>query len=136
MTTVLMLGISEAVLLLKEAGGSSQQKVSNLDDLVCLTKALHGLGPEYVLVKGDGLPLTGSLEAPESGFDMELVVGVLYDGIDASIFKTAHATPRTPQVSGCALACMPSIPEAIILPNSKCVQLQSPQTLPLETPCR
>ena len=131
-----MVGISEAVLLLKEAGDSSQREVSNLDDLICLTKALHGLGPEYVLVKGNGLPLIGSLEAPECRFNKELVVNVLYDGIDVSVFKTAHAALRTPQVAGCALACMPSIPEAVIFPNSKCVQLQSPRTSPLETPCR
>ena len=136
LTTVLTLGISEAVLLLKEAGGYSHREVSNLDDLVCLSKALHALGPEYVLVKGDGIPLLGSSEVSECGFVKELAINVLYDGIDVSVFKTAHAALRTPQGAGSALACMSSIPEAISFPNSKRVQLQSPRTSPLKTPCR
>ena len=106
LTSVLTLGISEAVLLLKEVGGSSQREVRNLDDLVCLTKAVHSLGPEYVLVKGDGIPLIESLEVSECGFEKELAINVLYDGIDVSVFKTANAALRTPQGAGSALACM------------------------------
>lgn len=114
LTTVFTLGVSEAVLLLDEMGGSSQRVVSNLDDLVCLAKALHNLGPEYVLLKGDRLSMTGNLEAPECGFDKGGIINILYDGIDISIFNTAHVASGAPQGAGCAIACISSIPEPSI----------------------
>lgn len=112
LTTVFTLGVSEAVLLLDEVGGSSQRVVSNLDDLISLAKALHDLGPEYVLLKGDGLSMTGNPEVAECGFDKEGIVNVLYDGMDVSIFKTAPIALGAQQGAGCAIACMSSIPES------------------------
>ena len=110
LSTVFTLGVSEAVLLLDEVGGSPQRVVSNLDDLICLAKALHNLGPEYVLLKGDELSMTGNLEGS--------IPNVLYDGIDISIFKTALVASGTPQSAGCVIACMSSIPESLIFPIS------------------
>ena len=135
LTTVLTLSISEAVLLLKMAVSSYEKpEIRTLDDLIHLTEALYSLGPEYVLLKGDQLPLTGNLEVPRDDSDRQIVVNFLYDGTDVSLIKTAYTVPNTPRRSRYALACMLSTSENMILPTKNCSQLQSLRISPLETP--
>ena len=111
---MLVLSIPEALLLLKKAGAINQPNVRNLDDLVHLAKTLHSHGPRYVLLKGGHLPLTQSLEVPSSDSDKEIIVDVLYDGTDVSLFKTPYITSEMPRGAGHAFAGMLSILEAIV----------------------
>ncbi|KAF6219465.1 hypothetical protein HO133_003932 [Letharia lupina] len=96
LTTVLTLSISEAVLLLDKAGALHQPDVRNLDDLTHLAKALHSLGPDFVLLKGGQLPLTGNLDVPKHDSDKQVIVDVLYDGTDVSLIKTAYVGASLP----------------------------------------
>ncbi|KAL9070143.1 MAG: hypothetical protein Q9161_005095 [Pseudevernia consocians] len=105
LTTVLTLSISEAVLLLKMAASSYKKpEIRTLDDLIHLTEALYSHGPEYVLLKGDQLPLTGNLEVPRDDSDRQIVVNFLYDGTDVSLIKTAYTVTNTLRGSRYALA--------------------------------
>ena len=105
LTTVLTLSIEEAVLLLKTAGACNPVDVRNLDNLIDLAKALHSLGAQNVLLRGDRLPLTETLEIPKSGFDKQLIVDVLYDGKDSSLIKTKYVEMGSSQKARSALAC-------------------------------
>ena len=135
LTTVLTLSISEAVLLLRMAPPSYKKpEIRTLDDLIHLTEALYSLGPEYVLLKGDQLPLTGNLEVPRDDSDRQFIVNFLHDGTDVSLIKTAYTVTSTPRRSGYALACMLSTSESMIIPTNNCSQLQSLRISPLETP--
>ena len=111
---MLVLTIPEALMLLKKAGAINQPNVRNFDDLVRLAKTLHSHGPRYILVKGGHSPLTQSLEVPNSDSDEKIIVDVLYDGTDISLFKTPCITPKVPVRAGRAFAGMLSILETII----------------------
>ncbi|KAM0798504.1 hypothetical protein BDR22DRAFT_859260 [Usnea florida] len=104
LTTMLILSIPEALMLLKKAGAINQPNVRNLDDIVRLTKTLHSHGPQYILLKGGHLPLTQSLEVPNSDSDKQIIVDVLYDGTDVSLFKTPCITSEMPFGAGHAFA--------------------------------
>lgn len=104
LTTVLTLSISEAVFLLKKAETSYQRETRSLDGLIHLAEALYGLGPEYVLLRGDELPLTGNLEPPKHDSDKLVLVDVLYDGTDAILIKTAYVASGIRQGAASALA--------------------------------
>lgn len=106
LTTVLTLGIAEAVELLNEAGPPYKAHIRNVDDLIHLAKALHSLGSQYVLLRGDERPLAGSLEAPKHDSDKQLIVDVLYDGTDISLIKAAHVRTGTSKGAGYVIACM------------------------------
>ena len=105
-------------MLLKKAGAINQPNVRNLDDLVRLAKTLHSHGPQYILLKGGHLPLTQSLGVPNSDSDKQIIVDVLYDGTDVSLFKTPYFTSEMPLGAGNAFAGMLSILEAIVYRNN------------------
>ena len=114
LTTMLILSVPEALLLLKKAGAINQPNVRNLDDLVRLAKTLHSHGPRYILLKGGKLPLTESLEVPNSDSEKQIIVDVYYDGTDISLFKTPYISSEMPLGAGQAFAGMLSIPETIV----------------------
>ena len=116
----MVLSIPEALLLLKKAGAINQPNVRNLDDLVHLAKTLHSHGPQCILLKGGHLPLTQSLEVPNSDSDKQTIVDVLYDGTNVSLFKTPYITSEMPLGAGHAFAGMLSILEAIIPQSNDC----------------
>lgn len=111
---MLTLSISEAVFLLKKAETSYQRETRSLDGLIHLAEALYGLGPEYVLLRGDELPLTGNLEPPKHDSDKLVLVDVLYDGTDAILIKTAYVASGIRQGAASALACRLSASETMI----------------------
>ena len=111
---MLILSIPEALLLLKKAGAINQPNVRILDDLVHLAKTLHSHGPQYILLKGGHLPLTQNLQGPNSDPDKQIIVDVLYDGTDVSLFKTPYIASEMPLGAGDGFAGMSSIPEAMI----------------------
>ncbi|KAF6227586.1 hypothetical protein HO173_012115 [Letharia columbiana] len=61
-----------------------------------LAKALHSLGPDFVLLKGGQLPLTANLDVPKHDSDKQVIVDVLYDGTDVSLIKTAYVGASLP----------------------------------------
>lgn len=117
LTTVLTLSISEAVLLLDKAGALQQPDIRNLDDLTRLAKALHSLGPDFVLLKGGQLPLTANLDVPKHDSDKQVIVDVLYEGTDVSLIKTAYVGRGLPLGPEYAFACMLSTSETMSTPN-------------------
>ena len=131
LATVLTLSTSEAVSLLGRGGAPYQPDVRNLDDLIRLAKALFRLGPQYVLLKGDQLPLTSNLEVPKSDLDKQIIVAVSYDGTDVSLIKTAYVAMGIPLGSDYALARRSSTPQTMIPPDTDYSQLQSLRISPL-----
>lgn len=114
LTTILTLNIAEALWFARSTKLSwddmpehpKQSNDEDLDYLIRLTKALHRLGPQYVLLKGGQLPLTANLEVPESDLDKQVVVNVLYNGTDVSLIKTPYFGKGVPQGADYAVARM------------------------------
>ncbi|KAL6718380.1 trifunctional hydroxymethylpyrimidine kinase/phosphomethylpyrimidine kinase/thiaminase [Lecanora helva] len=79
LTTILTPNIPEARLLLQNAG-VDVSNVETIDDIVSIAKALHKLGPRFVLVKGGHQPLTKEWKVSQSEADRHSVVDILYDG--------------------------------------------------------
>lgn len=121
---------------LLQNAGFYHPDIRNLHELVHLAKELHGLGSQYVLLKGDHLPLHENLEAPRGELDKQMVVDVFYDGKDVRLHGATCITTGGPQGDRYALACTLSIPEAMVSSNNERPQLQSLRISPLGTPCR
>lgn len=102
--TILTPNIPEARLLLEEAGVVVQQP-RNVEDLVSLSKAVQGLGPKYVLIKGGHLPLKRDGTAANSDEEREIVIDVLYgDGVETRV-ETDYQKSKNTHGTGCSLAC-------------------------------
>ena len=112
LTTILTPNIPEARLLLRNAQVNVPD-VDTLDDLVNIAKALHDLGPRYVLVKGGHLPLTKDGRISHRQVDQHTVVDVLYDGVQATLYKTDYLSSRSTHGTGCSLACKSAISHAV-----------------------
>ena len=117
LTTVLTSSIPEAVQLLNKAEALYQSDIRSLDDLVNLAKALHSLGPGYVLLRGTHLPLTRNFEVPRYDIDKEVIVDVVYNGTDVSLIKTAYINTEFLRGAGSVFACMFLTPEAAVFPE-------------------
>lgn len=114
LTTVLTPNIPEARLLLHNAGMNIPE-IETLDDIVTIAKALHSLGPRYVLVKGGHLPLTNSGHISHQEADRYTVADVLFDGKQTILYETNYMTSKNTHGTGCSLACMyHSIPDFMI----------------------
>lgn len=120
--------------MLFENAGASKPNIRNLDDLIRCAKALHSLGPQYILLKGGQLPLNGNLEVPNYDIDKRVIVDVLSDGTDVSLFKTSFVVTGLPQGTRYALARTLSTSEAMVSQNNDRPQLQSLRISPLGTP--
>lgn len=103
--TVLTPNVPEARLLLAEAG-RGDMRVEGVGDLEAVGRALVGLGPEWVLVKGGHLPLRRDLAAARGEGEREVVVDVLV-GRDGSALRieTPWSPSRSTHGTGCSLAC-------------------------------
>lgn len=104
LTTILTPNIPEARLLLRDAGLQAPE-INSLDDIVDMAKAVHALGPRYVLVKGGHSPLTKSGHVSQEESDRHTVVDVLYDGSEAKIHGTDYLPSKNTHGTGCSLAC-------------------------------
>ena len=105
LATVLTPNIPEARLLVQDAGEDVQQPEC-LEDIIELAKAVHKLGPRYVLVKGGHLPLTQDHTASSAKDENRFVFDVLFDGKDMVLLKTNYSNSKNTHGTGCSLACM------------------------------
>lgn len=105
LATVLTPNIPEARLLLQNAG--EDVKISErLEDIIELAKAVHKLGPSYVLVKGGHLPLNRDHAVCSGNDEKRFVFDVLFDGKDTVLLKTDFSNSKNTHGTGCSLACM------------------------------
>lgn len=105
LATVLTPNIPEAVLLLQDAGEEVQHP-ERLADIIELAKAVHRLGPTYVLVKGGHLPLGPDHTVSHGNTEKRSVVDVLYDGENTILLETDFSNSKNTHGTGCSLACM------------------------------
>jgi hydroxymethylpyrimidine kinase/phosphomethylpyrimidine kinase len=102
-TTVLTPNIPEAKMLLSDAGENPKDP-QNLEDMIDLAKAVHKLGPKYVLLKGGHIPLTRQHQAAPDGKGAELVVDILFDGSEVMLVATEYLRSKNTHGTGCSLA--------------------------------
>lgn len=105
LATVLTPNIPEAMLLLRDAGEDVKHP-ERLGDVIELAKAVHRLGPAYVLVKGGHLPLGQDHAASSGDDDKRFVIDVLYNGEDTLLLETVFSKSKNTHGTGCSLACM------------------------------
>lgn len=102
-TTMLTPNIPEAKLLLKDAGVDARDP-EDLDGLIELAKQVSALGPKGVLLKGGHLPLTAHHRTARSQQEASIVIDVLYDGENVTLFETKYLISRNTHGTGCSLA--------------------------------
>lgn len=102
-TTVLTPNMPEAKLLLRDAGVKVDDP-KNLDDVIQLAKQLQTLGPKNVLLKGGHLPLTAERQIPTRPEDASIVIDVLWDGSEVTIFQSDFIRSKNTHGTGCSLA--------------------------------
>ena len=102
--TVLTPNISEARLLLEDAG-LSVPNITSTYDLITMARQIQTLGPKYVLVKGGHFPLTEKGEMSTEQAHHHTVLNVLHDGEQATIFSADYTVSRNTHGTGCSLAC-------------------------------
>ena len=110
MATILTPNLSEACLLLKNAG-IDVPDVRSVEDLIGLAGRVQALGSRYVLVKGGHLPLTKSGEISEREPEHHTVLNVLHDGRQVTLFSSDYIHSRNTHGTGCSLACKSTLPE-------------------------
>lgn len=106
LATVLTPNVPEAKLLLYNAGN----EISNpqtFGDVVDIAKAVHRLGPKYVLLKGGHLPLTKDRRISRGDADKHTVVDILYDGSTTTLIESDYVDSKNTHGTGCSLACKP-----------------------------
>lgn len=103
LTTVLTPNIPEAKLLLKDAG-TDVPDPEDLSSLVQLAKQVSSLGPKAVLLKGGHLALTKDHKIARDSRDASIVVDVLYDREDVTLFETDYLVSKNTHGTGCSLA--------------------------------
>ena len=64
-------------------------------------RAIHGLGPTWVLVKGGHLPGVASADADVAPDE---VADVLFDGIRITVLRDAHVNTSNTHGTGCSLS--------------------------------
>lgn len=102
-TTVVTPNIPEAKLLLKDAG-TDVPEPEDLPALIQLAKQISALGPKAVLLKGGHLALTRDHKIARDQREASLVVDVLYDGKDVTLFETEYLISKNTHGTGCSLA--------------------------------
>ena len=104
LTTILTPNLPEAKLILEDAGQGSFE-VKDVDGLETIARALQGLGPQWVLVKGGHIPFTENGAAAKTDNDKCIVVDVLA-GPDTTLrFESRFQGTRNTHGTGCSLAC-------------------------------
>ncbi|KAK0305895.1 trifunctional hydroxymethylpyrimidine kinase/phosphomethylpyrimidine kinase/thiaminase [Friedmanniomyces endolithicus] len=95
--------IPEARLMLEKTG---RQPVSLHDvaGLKQMARAVHELGPKYVLLKGGHLPLTADRKVAGSEDQKSLVANVLYGDDVNEVFELEYQHSRNTHGTGCTLA--------------------------------
>jgi hydroxymethylpyrimidine kinase/phosphomethylpyrimidine kinase len=94
MVTLITPTLNEATILLNRDIGS-------LDDMRCAARDLHRLGSKYVLIRCGHSPLCTPLEGQADSVEDNVVVDVLFDGLDFTLFKSS----RLPIETACSPRC-------------------------------
>ncbi|KAL8922636.1 MAG: hypothetical protein Q9172_003510 [Xanthocarpia lactea] len=100
LTTILTPNISEAILLLQNAGMDLAPEITSVKDLVRLATLLQPMGPKYVLIKGGHVPLDDDLNVPHQPTDRKYVVNVLHTGSEATLFITKFSLSKNTHGTG------------------------------------
>lgn len=96
--------IPEALLLLEESGNKVDD-IKDLDGMKQLAKAVAGLGPKSVLIKGGHIPLKENYEVATTDDEKEVLVNVLYTDDNFCVFESKYQVARNTHGTGCSLAC-------------------------------
>lgn len=104
LATVLTPNVPEAKLLLRNAGHDTSDP-QTFDDVIDIAKAVHRLGPKYVLLKGGHLPLTKDRRISSDDADKHTVVDILYDGSTTTLIESDYVDSKNTHGTGCSLAC-------------------------------
>ncbi|MCJ1484831.1 hypothetical protein MMC06_005004 [Schaereria dolodes] len=103
LTTVLTPNVPEAILLLRDTANPANSP-QTLDDLVEIAKAIHKLGPRYVLIKGGHTPLTKDRKISKQNADRHTVANILYDGNRIELIEADYVESKNTHGTGCSLA--------------------------------
>ncbi|KAI9846499.1 MAG: hypothetical protein M1837_003919 [Sclerophora amabilis] len=95
--------MSEALLLLKDAQDLRDDPKS-LDDFIEIAKAVHRLGPKYVLLKGGHQPFTKDGLVSKEAADRHTVIDILYGNDEMTLIETAYLDSKHTHGTGCSLA--------------------------------
>ena len=104
LTTILTPNIPEAKLLLKNSSISFKEP-EDVEDVIAIAKAVHKLGPKYVLLKGGHLPLTKNRLVSKEEADRNIVLNVLHGDGQTMLMETDYLNSRNTHGTGCSLAC-------------------------------
>jgi hypothetical protein len=78
--------------------------IVSLEDMKRAAQDLHHLGPKYVLIKGDHLDSDASLQTQADGNENTMVIDVLYDGLQFTLFKSSHIPTTNTHDPWCTLS--------------------------------
>ncbi|KAI4106884.1 MAG: hypothetical protein LQ339_002856 [Xanthoria mediterranea] len=104
LTTVLTPNLSEARLLLENAGIKSIPEINSAGDLVHIATLLKSMGPKYVLIKGGHLPFNNHYQVPQEAETRKYVVDVLHTDDKTTLFITDFSHSKNTHGTGCSLA--------------------------------
>ena len=89
---------------LKEAAILLDRDIVSLDDVKCAAQDLHRWGSKYVLITGGHLALCAPLQGQADNAEDKMIVDVLFDGLDFTLFKSSRLLIETTYSSRCALS--------------------------------
>ncbi|KAL8659264.1 MAG: hypothetical protein Q9226_000534 [Calogaya cf. arnoldii] len=101
LTTILTPNVSEALLLLENAGTKPIPEIKTVDDLAHLGTLLKAMGPKYVLIKGGHVPVN---EHHQMAPMKQYVVDVLRSDDRTTFFETKFSHSKNTHGTGCSLA--------------------------------
>lgn len=109
LATVLTPNVPEACLLDRKGHHREipADPILNLDEMKQLAKNVQSLGPQAVLLKGGHMPLDSNYQNPArvaGGTHPEVVVDILYDGLEFITRGTPFSTTGNTHGTGCSLA--------------------------------
>lgn len=103
-TTVLTPNIPEARLIM--AGGNlGSQDIVDVRDLETMGRAIHNLGPKWVLIKGGHCPFRKDGKVATTDDEKEIVVDVLYGADEVLMLESPYQDSKNTHGTGCSLAC-------------------------------
>lgn len=103
-TFILTPNIPEANLLLKESG-HTPVNVQSVDDLKDLARAVHKLGPKYVLIKGGHMPLLRNIQVDQPDQGKKVIANILWGENLTEVIECPYRGSKNTHGTGCSLAC-------------------------------
>lgn len=109
LTYILTPNLPEARLLLESSNSSVPSEIDNIHDAIEIARALHKLGPKYILLKGGHSPYkkVGKYDywCAKTEEEREVIVDVLFDGNEAVLIASPYIHSQNTHGTGCSLAC-------------------------------